>query len=104
MVVRPAQRLATIAWRSIAWVIARRTSGLRRMVWVLSNTVRRWFGMVPPTTSKARLRSMLTIWSGGMSQANWYSPDSSPFTREDTSGTSTKRSWRIGGRPPQYSS
>ena len=60
--------------------------------------------MVPPCTSKARLRSMPGIWSGGMSQANWYSPDSSPLMRDDTSATSTKRIWRSGGRPPQYSS
>jgi hypothetical protein len=57
-----------------------------------------------PCTSKAGLASMAATWSGGMSQANWYSPDSRPFTRDEISGTSTSRSVRIGGRPPQYSS
>ena len=37
--------------------------------------------IVPPCTSNAAFFSMSAIWSGGMSQANWYSPDSRPLTR-----------------------
>ena len=55
---RPAQRLSTIACRSIAWVKARRTSGLASWAWFLSNTVRRWLRMVPPCTSNAAFFSM----------------------------------------------
>lgn len=58
----------------------------------------------PPTTSWRGLDSIEAIWSGGMSQAKSKSPARRPFTREATSGTSTKRSRLIGGRPPQYSS
>jgi hypothetical protein len=76
----------------------------RSAAWVLSKQIRRWFRTVPPCTSKARLSSMPAIWSGGMSQAKWYSPESRPLMRDETSGTSTKRIWRSGGRPPQYSS
>ncbi|MGY4453968.1 hypothetical protein ACVWZR_008628 [Bradyrhizobium sp. i1.3.1] len=60
--------------------------------------------MVPPCTSNAEFFSMPAIWSGGMSQANWYSPESSPLMRLATSGTSRKRMRLSGGRPPQYSS
>ena len=55
----------------------------------------------PPTTSSLGLASMVAIWSGGMSQAKSKSPARRPFTRDATSGTSTKRMRLIGGRPPQ---
>ncbi len=61
----------------------------------------RWFSTGPPRTTKRPVPSMSAIWSGRMSQARSYSPDSSPFTRADASGTSRNRTDCNGGRPPQ---
>ncbi|MNC92425.1 hypothetical protein D3C83_88510 [compost metagenome] len=90
-----------MSWRSIAWVMARRTRGSRSSGWLWWKQVRRWLATRPPATAKRGLRSISGTWSAGMSQAKSYWPEKRPLTRLATSGTTTKRSCRIGGRPPQ---
>ena len=49
-----------------------------------------WLGTLDFGGLKLKLiASMVAIWSGGMSLTKSYSPDSNPFTRPGTSGTTT---------------
>ncbi len=90
-----------MARRSSAWAMARRTRGSRSAPLFASKVRMRMLLIALPCTSKRALRSTVRIWSGGMSVAKSTSPENSALRRDDTSGTSTKRMRRAGGRPPQ---